>query len=185
MKKCLVIIILILAFSFALTGCEVEISRYTRYKSKTKIIDNSIASLSLNNELSGHAYSAFTIGYGKVNDKMYYYVEEKQDNGKYLLKKYDTDTTYLQEYNGIPKVEKEYNYFYCNDSSADGDNSIYVDGKHIDNIAPDNDPGYALINDTSAEYKYFPKNKNVVVYHPVMTTIYVPKGTIVNSYKVQ
>jgi hypothetical protein len=124
--KKLALIVLLAGLSLTVSGCGKEY----HYTSRTYVISYPIKSLELNNDASGSFAGAFSIGFGELNTNTYYYVYANIGDGRYILKKYDAEKTYIEEASGQPRFEKVIKYVVVDNDAG----SFTVDGnKPIDN----------------------------------------------------
>lgn len=180
--KSILLIVLLLILIIAISGCD----KQYHYSSKTFEISSPIKSLGLNNDISGFYGGNFLIGVGSLDTNTYYYVYVDAGDGRYILKKYNAETTYIKESDGQPKVVENIKYFVTDNDSE----NFTVDGNRFMNdgfLLPD----YKVENIHFTKNDTFNDNYDIVAQHIKLqknqvlfvstennTTLYVPRGTI-------
>lgn len=189
--KKLALIVLLAGLVLAVSGCgKGKVKKIYHYTSKSYVISYPIKSLGLNDDISGSFRGAFSIGFGGLDTNTYYYVYAGAGDGRYILKKYDAEKTYIEETSGQPRFEKVIKYVVV-DNDADG---FTVDGsKPIGNgLFGAYGGGFTVGNVEYAIYDSdFNNNYDIVAQHVKVgesqtlyvstestSTLYVPKGTI-------
>lgn len=188
--KKLVLMVLLAGLVLTVSGCGKEKSKKIyHYSSKSYVISYPIKSLGVNDDISGSFRGAFSIGFGGLNTNTYYYVYAGAGDGRYILKKYDAEKTYIEETSGQPRFEKVIKYVVV-DNDAD---SFTVDGSSlIDNGLFGCNGGFNVGDveytiydsdfndnyDIVAQHVKVGENQTLYVSTESTSTLYVPKGTI-------
>ncbi|SNX54054.1 hypothetical protein SAMN05660242_1685 [Thermoanaerobacterium sp. RBIITD] len=180
--KKFVLIMLLVSLVLAVSGCGKEY----HYTSRTYVVSYPIKSLGLNNDVSGSFSGAFFVGFGSLDTNTYYYVYADAGNGRYILKKYDAETTYLQETDGQPRFEKIIKYFITDN----GSDNFTVDGIkfrkqgwplpffYVGNVEYTSNDAFNDNYDIVAQHVKIGKNQTLYVSTEATSTLYVPRGTI-------
>lgn len=190
--------VLLMGLLLTVSGCGKEY----HYTSKTYVVSYPIKSLGLHNEVSGSFSDSFFIGLGSLDTNTYYYVYADAGNGRYILEKYDAESTYLKETSGQPKFEEIIKYFVVDNNSDNftvdgikfkkGNNSYSLFNLLFPNSSVDSvgDEDYTCDDTSNDNYDIVAqnvkvgKNQTLYVSTDVMSTLYVPKGTIKINFNV-
>ncbi|WP_434577149.1 hypothetical protein [Thermoanaerobacterium thermosaccharolyticum] len=180
--KKFVLMVLLAGLILAVSGCGKEY----HYTSRTYVVSYPIKSLGLNNDVSGSFSGAFFVGFGSLDTNTYYYVYADAGNGRYILKKYDAETTYLQETDGKPKFKEIIRYFITDNNSE----NFTVDGIkfrkqgwplpsfYVGNVEYTNNDAFNNNYDIVAQHVKVGENQTLYVSTESTSTLYVPRGTI-------
>ncbi|AFK94285.1 MULTISPECIES: hypothetical protein [Thermoanaerobacterium] len=188
--KKLASIVLLMGLVLTVSGCGKEY----HYVSKTYVVSYPIKSLGLHNEVSDSFSGAFFVGFGSLDTNTYYYVYADAGNGRYILQKYDAETTYIKETNGQPKFEEVIKYFVTYNNSdnftVDGikfkkDNNFFFNFLFspfsVNSVGDEDYTSNDTLNvnyDIVAQHVKVGKNQTLYVSTDATSTLYVPKGTI-------
>ncbi|MGF7396163.1 hypothetical protein PQ692_10300 [Thermoanaerobacterium thermosaccharolyticum] len=185
--KKLALIVLLAGLVLAVSGCgKGKVKKIYHYTSKSYVISYPIKSLGLNDDISGSFRGAFSIGFGSLDTNTYYYVYADAGNGRYILKKYDAETTYLQETDGQPRFEKIIKYFITDN----GSDNFTVDGIkfrkqgwplpffYVGNVEYTSNDAFNDNYDIVAQHVKVGENQTLYVSTESTSTLYVPRGTI-------
>ena len=188
--KKLVLMVLLISLVLSVSGCGKEY----HYASKTYVVSYPIKSLGLHNEVSGSFSGTFFVGFGSLDTNTYYYVYADAGNGRYILKKYDAESTYLKETSGQPRFEGVIKYFVVDDNAdnftVDGvkfkknNNSFFnflFPTFSVNSVGDEDYTSNDTLNnnyDIVAQHVKVGKNQTLYVSIDSTSTLYVPEDTI-------
>lgn len=208
LKRILPLGLLVVILLSGLVGCgstesksdnkDKDIKTY-KYDSQEIKTTHNIKTLGIGTESSGLTGHIFSLGYAMIGDDTYYYVYAEEMPGKFLLKKYNAENTYICEDDSQPRVENTYKYIKVSSklladmtqTKLDKNAKILIDNKEA-NVVYDwcvsvSGDRYTTRDRSDTEFDSLTKglsSDETLLVANTNRTLYVPKGTIKVKYDV-
>lgn len=180
------LIVLIVILLMLTSGCGTK-QQQNNYSLKVLETDTLIKSLQTGNGISGSYAGGFVMGVGYIDTNVYYYVYVNAGNNRYILKKLDAETTYIEETDNTPKLVEKVKYFIINNNSknftvngrkAEEKSGLFYKEYIINGVIFTGKDSFNDNYDFVAQRIKLNKNQSLYVSLDKETILYVPKGTV-------